>query len=672
VELWGSALWHSAPAAGTELPELPGPPPRGVIDRPGVQAFLDAHGAGDVLPELLTAVGRAMAGGRPVLVATQDATENAWWIAAVSYLLGERLARRMTFTTYSHRPGYSRYHLTGTLPGSLPPEADASFQMFDFAAGRMPGEGAHPLATILVSTGVMASPGLWQQAAAFASGAEDSLDDWLPAVAVSAALLGRRLSPGQADTVARWLPGAAGWMPPGLADVGLGVALAQPDGMLADERLHELLDLARRLAAPARVEQLERLLADRAVARISRGEPAAPVRFGSPAVEAARELAVQALDGAGVPTALAVLEWTAASGIALPEAELERYGRMRLGPAVPERELARMVRFHPAIRRGLLERLAGEPQEVTRAVLRGPVGSQLGRDDLARHPELTELWLLQSVAEGSVKPMRAFDEIVDIRSGTERSPVVDAPLLHLLWPRGCPPEDLAELLGILTDPPAPDIVDWFAAQIGAISARATVGDGWVRLARALDDHSILAVLPEQDACSVRNTVRLLPLLERARLAGPRGDADVFAELFTEFTAADGGARRLLERELPALLARAQPLGMALRGCPGQVAAAFCRKLDDWLAPMPADIPLAWSVFSARCHPEVLAQPALSERLAAAFEQVRRWSRRDLGALARSMDNDAELVASFRKWRKAGQGRLARKFSGFPGGAASGT
>src|SRR5208283_1108988 len=54
AELWGSGLWHSRPADGTELPPLPGPPARGVIDRPGTQAFLDAHGAGDVLPELLT------------------------------------------------------------------------------------------------------------------------------------------------------------------------------------------------------------------------------------------------------------------------------------------------------------------------------------------------------------------------------------------------------------------------------------------------------------------------------------------------------------------------------------------------------------------------------------------------------------------------------------------
>ena len=50
----------------------------------------------------------------------------------------------MTFTTYSHRPGYARYHLTGALPGMLPPDADASFQMFDLAAGRTPRRDSIP------------------------------------------------------------------------------------------------------------------------------------------------------------------------------------------------------------------------------------------------------------------------------------------------------------------------------------------------------------------------------------------------------------------------------------------------------------------------------------------------------------------------------------------------
>jgi len=62
-------LWRTSTVDGTELPELAGPLPHGVIDRPGAQAFLDAQGSEELLPELLTAVGRAMTGDRPVLMA---------------------------------------------------------------------------------------------------------------------------------------------------------------------------------------------------------------------------------------------------------------------------------------------------------------------------------------------------------------------------------------------------------------------------------------------------------------------------------------------------------------------------------------------------------------------------------------------------------------------------
>jgi hypothetical protein len=662
AELWGAALWRSRPVDSTQLPELLGPPSRGVIDRSGVQAFLDARGADTVLPELLTAVGRAMTGQRPVLVASHDVTENAWWIAAVSYFLGERLAYRMTFTTYSHRPGYSRYHLTGVLPDMLPSDAATSFQMFDFAAGRTPGQDVHPLAELLVSTGVMASPGLWQQAAAFASGEEKDLDDWLAPVAVAAGLLGTPLSSGDADAVARWLPDAAGRMPTQLTDVGLGVVLAQPDGTLTDERLTDLLGLARRLVSPARVEQAERLLASQAAAHIMRGEPATPVRFQSAAAKTARDRAVEILEEAPPEIVRATLSWAAASGVALPEAELERYGRTRFDPTGPERELARILTVYPALLRGLLGRLAVEPPEVAQAVLRGPLGVRLTRDDLAGHPELTELWLLQCVADGKLKPLRAFDEIVDIRAEAGRSPRVDGVLLRLLWPGGCPPDQLTELLGSLTDPAAPEVLDWFAAQISTVSARAT-SDDWLRLAEVLADHPILAMLPEQETRLVRTAVRIAPLLQRARLGGPKGDADVFPSLFSEYATADNATRQMLDRTLPGLLIEADPLGRALRGCPQSVAVGFCRMLDDRLGPMRPDIALARRVFIALAHPEVFAQPQFGEWLTTSFEQVRKWHRRDLSALAQALENDAGMAQPFKAWRDAHRGALARKFLG---------
>ena len=665
VELWGSGLWHGRPADGTELPPLPGPPARGVIDRPGTQAFLDAHGAGDVLPELLTAVSRAMAGEPPVLVAGHDVTENAWWIAAVCYLLGEHLGRRMTFTTYSHRPSYARYHLIGVLPGMVPPGAGTGFQLFDLAAGQTPDGGVHPLAALLANTGVMATAGLWQQAAVFSSGTEENLDDWLAPVAVAAGLLGRPLSPGEADAVAGWLPAAAGWLPAQVTDVGLGVAIAQPADTLADGRLMGLLDLARRLPAPARADHLERLLTGRAVAHLRAGEPATPVPLGSPAAEIAGEAAIGLLGTATPATAMAVLEWAAASGVMLPEEELERYGRARLDPALPDPEAPRLLRCYPAVLRGLLERLAAEPPQVTGMLLRGSLGGLLNRDDLAGHPELTELWLIQSVARGDREPLRAFDEIVDVRDGAQRSPRVDVSLLRLLWPGGCPADDITALLGALTgpDPATPDVLDWLGAEIGAVPARGTTTDGWLRLAQALTGQPILEMLPEEAGRPVRNAVRILPLLDLAQRGGPQGSVAVFPRLFGEYTAADPDTRRLLERELPGLLAEADPLEEALRGCPKDVAAVLCLSLSERLAPLPADVGLARRTFVALAHPDVLAQPVLVEWLSGAFEQVTKWRRRDLAALGQTFEGDEQLARSFRAWRDAHRGALTRKLLG---------
>jgi len=670
AELWGAELWHTSPVNGTELPVLPGPPPPGPIDRPGVQAFLDARGAEGVLPELLTAVGRAMAGDRPVLVASHDVSENIWWIAAISYLLGEQLGHRMTFTTYSHRPGYSRYHLTGILPERLPPSADSSFQLFDLATGQTPGGGVHPLAVILAGTGVMAAPGLWQQATVFASGAEEGLDDWLAPVSAAAGLLGRGLSPAETDAVTGWLLGAAGWMPPQLADVVLGVALAQPDGTLADQRLLDLLALAWRLPGQARVERLELLLAGRAITHLARGEAAVPVRLTGGAAEAARVQAAGILAAATPATALGVLEWATASEVVLPDAELEEYGRTRLDPGMAEPELTAIVGKSPAVLRGLIDRLAGEPPEVAEALLAGPAGNHIRRSDLAAYPVLAELWLLESAARGGLAPLEAFDEIADVRAQAQRSPIADAALLRRLWPGGCPPEQIAELLGAVTgEEPAPGVLDWFVAEIGAVAASGAMNDHSLRLAQALAGHPVLGKLPQGDARIMRNAARVEPLLRRAHSAGPPGDAAVFAELFAAYLDVDHDTRGLLDRHLPPLLSEAEPLSEALRGCPDGVAAAFCRDLGDRLAP-PADVTLARRVFAAMTDPDVVDQPALADRLPAAFEQVRRWRRRDLGVLARALADDEELVRLFQDWRDEQRTGLARRLlGGGPGRAA---
>src|SRR5262249_17909210 len=351
----------------------------------------------------------------------------------------------------------------------------------------------------------------------------------------------------------------------------LGVALPRQDRPPPDQRLLDLLALAWRLPAQARVERLELLLAERAVAHLARGEAAVPVRLTSAAAEAARVRAAQVLGAATPATSLAVLEWAAASEVGLPDAELVAYGRTRRDPRPPEPLVLGVVGERPAVQRGLIDRLAGEPPEVAEALLAGPAGAHIRRSDLAAYPLLTELWLLESAARGGLAPLAAFGEIADVRARARRSPRVDAALLRRLWPGECPPEQIAGLLGAVTgEELAPGMLDWFVAEIGAVAASGAMNDGSLELARALAGHPVLGMLPEGDARIMRNAARVEPLLRRAYSATPPGDADVFAELFAAYLNVDDDTRGLLDRHLPPLLNETEPLGGALPACPGGV------------------------------------------------------------------------------------------------------
>jgi GTPase-associated protein 1, N-terminal domain type 2/GTPase-associated protein 1, C-terminal domain/GTPase-associated protein 1, middle domain len=670
AELWGAELWRGTPVEQKDLPPLPGPLSRGDVGRPGVQAFLDARGTESLLPELLTAVFRAMTDARPVLLASEDANENIWWIAAVSYLLGEHLAPRMSFTTYSHRPGYSRHHLIGVLSEALPPDADASFQLFDLDAGRTPGGGVHPLARLLAGAGVMASEGLWQQATAFASKTEEGPDDWLGPVAAAAGLLGERLSASETDTIARWLPEAALRMPPQHVDVVLGVALTQADAALSDEQLLSLLDLARGLPSPAQVERLEGSLADRAIRHITLGEPARPVQLTSQAVTAAARAQVSdLLRTATPPTVLAALEWAAASRALPPDAELQQYGQAGLGLATPEPELTRILHGYPAVLRGLLTRLAHEPADRASRMLAGPVGALVTGDDLAPYPGLAEERLLIAVGRRRTDPMAAFDEIRDIRAGAQRAPLVDVALLNRLWPKGCPALKVVDLLDSdsMTNSADPGVRAWLVAQIEDAAARGTNREGWQKLAQAITSRpAILAMLPDDLARTATSTVAAGTKLRQAHRAVRKGDMSVFAPLYREYEAADDRARPLLRDKLVIMLVDAADLAKALRGCPSEVMAAFCQKLESWLAPSQANAGFAAHVFVALTDPGLEDQPELFAQLAAVFEQVREWHRRDRNRLAQHLEGNEEIAQQFQDWwdsRKGGRARnlIRRRF-----------
>jgi hypothetical protein len=203
------------------------------------------------------------------------------------------------------------------------------------------------------------------------------------------------------------------------------------------------------------------------------------------------------------------------------------------------------------------------------------------------------------------------------------------------------------------------VLDWLARQVSAAPPREQIKGGWFRLAQALAEHPVLPLLPDETARLMRGAAQAGPLLRRVRSAVPGGDVGVFAEVFVFYRAADDDTRVLLDGELAVLLAKAEPLGPALRDCPDGVAVAFCDELASRLAQPQADVPLAERVFAALGDQDLLAQPALRERLAEVFEQVRDWRRRDLSALAHALGHSEELATLFRAWRDERRGGLKR-------------
>jgi hypothetical protein len=290
AELWAAPLWRTRPSGQRDLPELAGPLPPGYLSRDRVARFAGGQDAA-VLPALLTAASTAMAGGRRVLLAGASSVVNATWIAAVSYLLGEQLARRLSFTTYSHRPAESRCHVTGVLPGSTALAAARGVDVCAPEAGQLPPGPAHPLASLLARAGVAAAGSLWRHAADLAgdatggeatggdAGAGD-LDGWYPAVAAAAVLGEVALEPADVAAVAGWLcdaDPAASRARPVLERL---VRAVRPEE-LPGSRVAGLRALAARLGSGPAVERLTAVAVSRAHARLDAEEPAIAARPGT-------------------------------------------------------------------------------------------------------------------------------------------------------------------------------------------------------------------------------------------------------------------------------------------------------------------------------------------------------------------------------------------------------
>lgn len=640
VELWESPVWAHTEADGTTLPTIAAAPPRGAFDRPSVAAFLSTRAdAGIVLARLLSAIDTVMREGRSLILWTSTSTENAYWIAAVSYLMQAERAREMSFYTYTRRPAQCRAHVIGTVPGTVSSAAALadSFRVFDLTAHTMPDIDVHPLAELLVQVGVLRAAGVWRQAGSLAEGTERTLDDWYPVASAAAGLLGiEPIQPGSVAAMAGWLGKVPSrWVPlagPHIETV-LTVLLDRPDE-LADDQLRPLLSAARAAGAVGQLQRLELMLVSRAMAQLERGRPPlAPTRLET--VEGIR-LAVagcqELLGPANAPAVMTVLDWAREAALGLDQRLVERCGEV-VGRALPLLERDRRVvligRAYPAFARGLGEYLAGAGTETAERLLRGVAGELLDGSDLSANPELREIILIHDVRSGQLPPIMALREIVQLRPSPDEV-FGDASLLTRLWPDGL--LTVSESAGLL------DLLDGDAQRTPAVALlnRSLQGahvvgdvDAWLDLCAQTLGHPVCAQLP----VATRQMLGAIPgieaTLDDARRRVTLHDMDWYPALHDRIEALPAGTGEPLRQHLGYLTMFAPRPAEQLGACSWPVFDATCGQARTQLGTRPLDHQLAARLFLAFYELRA-SHPSRARRLETAVlaPVLPGWPRRD--------------------------------------------
>lgn len=337
VELWDAPHWAPLPAQddGHDLPDLPQLVPGSAVGPDRVGRLLAGTGAPGVrlLERLLTAVLRALVGDGPgATLVSADSDRVVDWIAAVSYTLPAGLAARLTFTTYTARPGDDHRHLTGTRPETGERVPGPVFHLDRLTGDGCPEPG--PTARFL--------------AGALGSGRLDVLDavaelwDAGPAAGVEAGV--RRLRAGCALLAPDGDAGALGGEGSRLVDFVRAVAELRPgEAGLAPERLRDAV--ARHMAGGTAP------LGDVRAALAPLPEPYRPAVLAGvlAALEASAELRTTALDAKACASLASLVDEAPDVLAATPGTALHV---LRRAPGEPRRAALRILRL---FRQGLWE-----------------------------------------------------------------------------------------------------------------------------------------------------------------------------------------------------------------------------------------------------------------------------------------------------------------------------
>jgi GTPase-associated protein 1, N-terminal domain type 2/GTPase-associated protein 1, C-terminal domain/GTPase-associated protein 1, middle domain len=674
VELWQAPFWVREVSPTVELPELPGPPPTGPVDRAGVQAFVDRHRSASKLPTLLSAADRAIAtGDRSVVIVESDAGSAASWIAAISYLLPPATARRMSFTTYHHRPSYCRLHVIGTVPDAdveLDGAGFDSFHLFDFTGARASELEVHPLASLLARVGPRDGAVFWDRASALAAGTEASLDDWYPAATVAAAEHGMQLDGPDLDVAVQWFATRGGRLGAERVSAVGAVLLDQPQ--LGDRHLPGLAAAAHAAGATELQEGVERRLVDAELVSLLAGQgpsaAAPPAHIASTAAKAyATRRCAEELEKADVATAVPLLGWAADIGVELDRPVLVACGQRVVGPQLlrtpPDDTMRRLLAAWPGLLSGVTTHLAGvaagRPDQVETSLDQG-VASLLREQDVAAHPRLHELQIVSLALRQPAGRTEALARVLAVRSqhGTTGAQA-DGALLGRLWPGGAwSLDDARRVLDVLDhdDDRSGEAPEWLTEVLG----RPIQPDDdesverYLGLCRRLVVHPIARRLPARGEQLLNWAIDVDRQLVKARHTSGAGVVKIAKELAGRLEQAGPVVRVVLLRELPGLLVRVPPddLDTVLAEMPEPVFDAFMGELRPQLERGNADPGVAARMFLVMLQLEGAGHAYARTIGRHLLDTLPDWRKRDLellvGALARL---DPEAVRLFDEWRE---------------------
>ncbi|MFF7017800.1 MULTISPECIES: GTPase-associated protein 1-related protein [Streptomyces] len=144
VEAWRSPHWVAATPVGGALPDPLGTLPPGPAPvREGLDDFAVSRGPwlAAVLADLRRASEEAAPAGGPVVLVERRSADVARWLGLAAVALPRESVERLTFTTYTRRPGSSALRVVGVPPEDAAAAREAGLRVH-VCADRPPVDGA--------------------------------------------------------------------------------------------------------------------------------------------------------------------------------------------------------------------------------------------------------------------------------------------------------------------------------------------------------------------------------------------------------------------------------------------------------------------------------------------------------------------------------------------------